>query len=162
MIIWTDEYNIRMGTQVTKSEISCWDISTVLPISPSEISDIFNFIWKYRWTEIPPTEGKLKEVTRNIHRKGYRISILTKRERLTVPFVSKWLDLYDIFCDDLLFEYDDLPKSEYLFDIIIDDAPSNLVDLVSPKSGILFRQPWNKNFPWPLRVSSLSEADSLL
>jgi 5'(3')-deoxyribonucleotidase len=162
LVVWTDEYNIRTGTQVTKPEITSWDISTILPISPSEISDIFNFIWKYRWAEIPPTERKLSEVTRNIHRKGYRISILTKRERVTVSYVSKWLDLYDIFSDDLMFVYDDLPKSSYLFDIIIDDAPSNLVDLVSPMTGILFEQPWNRNFHWPLRVSSLTEAEQLL
>ena len=162
LVVWTDEYNIRMGTQVTKPEITSWDISTILPISPSEISDIFNSIWKYRWAEIPPTESKLSEVTRNIHRKGYRISILTKRERVTVSYVSKWLDLYDIFSDDLMFVYDDLPKSSYLFDIIIDDAPSNLVDLVSPMTGILFEQPWNRNFHWPLRVSSLTEAEQLL
>jgi len=162
MIIWTDEYNIRMGTQIKKSEITSWDISRVLPVSPTEISGIFNYIWKHRWREIPPTEGKLREVTQNFHRKGYRISILTKRERVTVSYVSKWLDLYDIFSDDLLFVYDDLPKSAYSFDIIIDDAPSNLIDLVPPKVGILFDQPWNRNFPWPLRVTSLLEADLLL
>jgi 5'(3')-deoxyribonucleotidase len=61
-----------------------------------------------------------------------------------------------------MFVYDDLPKSSYLFDIIIDDAPSNLVDLVSPMTGILFEQPWNRNFHWPLRVGSLTEAELLL
>jgi uncharacterized protein len=34
--------------------------------------------------------------------------------------------------------------------------------LVPPKVGILFDQPWNRNFPWPLRVTSLLEADLLL
>ena len=72
------------------------------------------------------------------------------------------MDFHDVFSDDLSFVYDDIPKSEYSFDIIIDDAPSNLIDLVAPKIGILFDQPWNKYFQWPIRVASLMEAELLL
>ncbi len=162
MIAWTKEYNIRTGSCISKSEITSWDISRILPITPSSISDLFDYIWKHRWVEIPPTGIRLGEVTRNIHRKGYRISILTKIERATVPFVVKWLDLYDIFSDDLVCVYNDTPKSDYSFDIIVDDAPSNLIDLVPPKIGILFDQPWNKCFRWPIRVGSVTELELLL
>jgi 5'(3')-deoxyribonucleotidase len=58
--------------------------------------------------------------------------------------------------------YDAVPKANYPFDILIDDAPKNLIDIISPKSAILFNQPWNKNFSWPVRVNSLSEAEKLL
>lgn len=162
MIVWTDEYNIRMGTRISKSEITSWDISRILPISPPDISDLFNHIWKHRWLEIPPTGARLGEVTRNIHRKGYKISVLTKRERATVPFVVRWLDQYDVFSDDMVFVYDDTPKSEYPFDIIVDDAPNNLIDLVPPKVGILFDQPWNRSFSWPIRIDSLLKAELIL
>lgn len=162
MVVWTDEYNIRMGTQISKSEITSWDISRILPISPIHISRLFNHIWKHRWLEIPPTEIGLGEITKKIHRKGYRISILTKRERATISYVAKWLDRYDVFSDELVFVYDDIPKSDYPFDIIVDDAPSNLMDLVFPKVGILFDQPWNRYFRWPIRVCSLMEAALLL
>src|SRR5215217_4500777 len=86
----------------------------------------------------------------------------TKRERPTAPYVSKWLDFYHIYTDELLFIYDAVPKANYPFDILIDDAPKNLIDVISPKSAILFNQPWNKNFNWPVRVNSLSEAEKLL
>jgi uncharacterized protein len=76
--------------------------------------------------------------------------------------VSKWLDFYHIYTDELLFIYDAVPKANYPFDILIDDAPKNLIDVISPKSAILFNQPWNKNFNWPVRVNSLSEAEKLL
>ena len=92
----------------------------------------------------------------------YRISILTKRERSTAACVAKWLDYHDIYSDDLIFLYDNTPKSEYPFDILIDDVPSNLVDIISPKIGILFNQPWNKNFNWSLRVNTLSEAEQVI
>lgn len=162
MLIWADEYSKRSKAKVTKSQIVNWDIMTVLPITPDQVYRYFSYVWKYRWREIPPTEPKIGDVTKRIHRKGYRISIVTKRERPTVPYVAKWLDLHRVYADELLFIYDAVPKASYPFDVLIDDAPKNLVDIVAPKSAILFNQPWNKNFDWPVRVDSLSEAEKLL
>ena len=51
--------------------------------------------------------------------------------------VAKWLDLYEVYSDDLLFIYDDRPKAEYPFDILVDDAPVNLVSIKQPKLGII-------------------------
>jgi 5'(3')-deoxyribonucleotidase len=87
---------------------------------------------------------------------------MTKRERPTVPYVAKWLDLHRVYADELVFIYDAVPKANYPFDVLIDDAPKNLIDIIAPKSAILFNQPWNKNFDWPVRVSTLSEAEKLL
>ena len=162
MLIWTNEYNKRNNTRISKNQINIWDIPKILPISSGEVYRIFRYVWKYRWKHIPPTEPNIGKIITQIHNKGYRISILTKRERSTVAYVAKWLDLYDIYSDDLLFIYDATPKSEYPFDVLIDDAPINLIDIVAPKSGILFNQPWNHNFSWSLRVNSLSEAEQIL
>ena len=133
MLVWTDEYNKRNKAQITKKEIANWDIPTILPITPPQIYRYFTYVWRYRWREIPPTEPKIGEVTKRIHRKGYRISIITKRERPTAPYVSKWLDFNHIYTDELLFIYDAVPKANYPFDILIDDAPKNLIDVISPK-----------------------------
>ena len=162
MLVWTDEYTKRTGRPVTKNEIVQWDIPTILPVTPDEVYKYFSYVWKYRWREIPTTEPNIGEVTRRIHRKGYRISIITKRERPTAPYVARWLDFHSIYSDELLFIYDAVPKASYPFDVLIDDAPKNLVDIVSPKSAILFNQPWNRNFEWPVRVNTLSEAEKLL
>lgn len=162
MLIWTDEYSKRSKTNITKSEIVNWDIPTVLPITPDQVYNYFSYIWKHRWREIPPTEPKIGSVIKKIHRKGYRISIITKRERPTVPYVAMWLDLHDVYTDELIFVYDAIPKANYPFDVLIDDAPKNLIDIAAPKAGILFNQPWNRNFDWPIRVNSLSEADKTL
>jgi uncharacterized protein len=162
MVMWANEYNKRKNAKVTKQEIKMWDIPKILPISSDEVYRIFRYVWEYRWKDIPPTEPHIGKITNRIHHKGYRISILTKRERSTVAYVAKWLDFYDVYSDDLLFVYDATPKAEYPFDILIDDAPINLVDIVAPKSAILFNQPWNHNFDWSLRVNSLSEAEQIL
>jgi 5'(3')-deoxyribonucleotidase len=162
MIAWTMEYNKLKHTNITKNEITYWDIGMILPLSAEEISKIFNYVWQHCWQEIPPSEPGQSEIIKRIHRRGYRISILTKRERSTAAYVAKWLDYHDIYSDDLIFLYDNTPKSEYPFDILIDDVPSNLIDITSPKIGILFNQPWNKDFNWPLRVNTLSEAEQVI
>lgn len=162
MLIWADEYSKRSKTRVTKKEIVSWDISTVLPITPDKVYRYFNHVWKYRWREIPPTEANIGEVINRIHHKGYRISIITKRERPTAPYVAMWLDRHRIYADELLFVYDAVSKANYPFDLLIDDAPMNLVDVIAPKSAILFNQPWNRDFDWPVRINTLSEAEKLL
>lgn len=162
MLIWSDEYSKNNKKPVSKKDITAWDIPTILPITPDEVYEYFSHVWKFRWKEIPPTEQDIGEVTERIHRKGYRISILTKRERPTAAYVARWLDLHKVYADELLFIYDAVPKANYPFDVLIDDAPKNLVDVMPPKSAILFNQPWNKKFEWPVRVNSLSEAEKLL
>lgn len=162
MLVWADEYSKRTNKEIRKSDITAWDIPTILPISPDQVYEYFSHVWKSRWREIPPTEPNIGEVTERLHRKGYRISILTKRERPSAPFVARWLDEHQIYADELLFIYDAIPKASYPFDVLIDDAPKNLVHVVAPKSAILFNQPWNVTFNWPVRVSTLSEAEGLL
>jgi len=55
-----------------------------------------------------------------------------------------------------------MPKSEYPFDFILDDSPGNLIDITAPKIGILFDQPWNKDFQWPLRIKSLQDVTGII
>lgn len=162
MLVWVDEYSKRSKKKVTKKEITRWDIPTILPITPDQVYRYFSHVWKHRWREIPTTQPGIGDVIRRIHHKGYRISIITKRERPTAPYVAMWLDKHRIYADELLFIYDGVPKANYQFDVLIDDAPKNLVDIIAPKSAILFNQPWNKDFDWPVRVDTLSEAEKLL
>ncbi|MGB7958266.1 MAG: hypothetical protein WCD28_08765 [Nitrososphaeraceae archaeon] len=162
MVIWVKEYNERHHTSITKNDIYAWDISKILPITPEEISKLFNYVWEYRWKEIPPCEPNQNSTIENIHKSGFRISILTRRERPTVSYVARWLDHHDIFSDDLIFVYDAMPKSEYPFDFILDDSPINLIDITAPKIGILFDQPWNKDFQWPFRIKSLQSAAGIV
>lgn len=162
MVIWVEEFNKRNNSSITKDNIISWDISKILDISITEVSDIFTYIWDKRWVDIPSTEPSIGNIVSNLHSKGFRISILTKRYRSSVSNVIKWLDLHKIHCDDLLFVYDDAPKADYPFDILVDDAPINFSDLAHPRVGILYNQPWNKNFSWPVRIDSLSEVINII
>jgi 5'(3')-deoxyribonucleotidase len=162
MVLWAEEFNKRKKTSIVKDDIVSWELSETFNIPVKEISQIFTDIWQLRWDEIPPTEPDISYTTKVLHQNGYRISILTKRFRPSVANVAKWLDLYDVYCDDLLFIYDDRPKGEYPFDILVDDAPVNLMHIRTPRKGILYNQPWNRDFIWPTRISKLIQLKNLI
>ena len=161
MIIWIEEYNRIRGSTIIKNDITAWDIHTILPINDIECNILFSMVWKNRWKEIPPTNKNIEKIIRDLNKEN-RISIITKREKDTIPFVYEWLKYNNIEYDDLLFVPDEIPKSVYPFNFLIDDNPNNLVDIKFPKKGILFDQPWNKNFNWPRRIHSLDEIRTVI
>ena len=157
LVIWVNEYNRLKDANIAKEDIIVWDIHTILPITETESESLFYDVWKYRWKDIPPTQKDIGKIIERLKLENYRISILTKRERKTIPYVFNWLETNYINYDELICIFDSTPKSIYPFDILIDDAPHNIIDIKLPKKGILFNQPWNKNFDWPLRINLLSD-----
>src|SRR5919108_2579338 len=77
MVIWTEEFNKRNKSKIKKDDIISWDISKILDISITEVSNIFTYIWDKRWKDIPPTEPSIGNAVLTLHSKGFRISILT-------------------------------------------------------------------------------------
>ena len=59
MVIWVEEFNKRNNSSITKDNIISWDISKILDISITEVSDIFTYIWDKRWVDIPSTEPSI-------------------------------------------------------------------------------------------------------
>lgn len=162
MHTWLDEYNLIYDAAVVKQDIVEWDIYKVLHLSEKCINDIFIRIWKHRWMDIPPTSEDISVVTKLLKNSGYRISIITKRDRDTVSYVSFWLELYNIYFDEIVFIFDNAPKSCHPFFLLIDDAPLNAIEIVYPRRIVIFDQPWNKtliNYP---RIKKLKELLGLI
>ena len=162
MVTWINEYNIRYKAKVIKDNITGWDITKILSISPDESEKIFNFVWKRRWKEIPLTEKGNSTIISDLRKKDYRISIITKRDKTTIEYVLKWLSIKKIECDDLICIFDGRAKSEFPFEIIIDDYIQNLKHIKYPKIGILYTQPWNRRIRWPNRINNLNEISKFL
>jgi uncharacterized protein len=162
VVTWVNEYNRLKESNIVKEDIVAWDIHTLLPITETESNSLFSDIWIYRWKDIPPTQTRIGKIIERLKTQNYRISILTRRDRKTIPYVYSWLETYNIDCDDLICVFDSNPKSIYPFDILIDDAPQNIIDIKYPKKGILFNQPWNRNFNWPIRINKLSDLFNVL
>ncbi len=162
MQIWLEEYNAIFHTDFKKNDISDWHIYNVLPISKEEISNLFINVWKNRWQDIPPTSNDIADVINQLINRGFRISIITKRERVTMPFVSYWLDLYKISFSDIVFIFDDASKTHFPFFLLVDDSPTNAKEILSPKKIILFDQPWNRSLASYTRIYKLSQLINLL
>lgn len=162
MIIWVEEYNSIFHTNISKKNIFDWHIHDVLPISKNQISDLFISVWKNRWRDIPPTSSDIAEVIDHLRERGFRVSIITKRERVTMPFVSFWLDLYNISFNDIVFIFDDTPKNNFPFSLLVDDSPINVQEIVYPKRVIIFDQPWNRSLRSFTRITNLNQLSNLV
>jgi 5'(3')-deoxyribonucleotidase len=162
MQVWLEEYNAMFQTNFTKGDISDWHIYNILPISKEEISNLFITVWKNRWQDIPPTSNDIAKVTDQLIDRGFRVSIITKRERVTMPFVSYWLDLYKVSFSDIVFIFDDVSKNHFPFFLLVDDSPINAKEILSPKKIIIFDQPWNRSLVSYDRIYKLNQLVSLL
>ena len=101
MYTWLEEYNLIYNTSIIKQDIVEWHLHNILPLSEKCIHDLFTYVWTHRWKDIPPTSTDISIVTNLLQKAGYRISIITKRERPTMSFVSHWLDLHNIYFNDI-------------------------------------------------------------
>jgi len=162
MQIWIEEYNIIFKTSIKKEDICEWHIHNVLPLSEKSAQDLFIHVWKNRWKDIPPTCDDISAVTNLLQKAGYRISIITKRDRATMSFVSLWLDLYDIYFNDIIFIFDNTSKAYYPFFLLVYDSPINAVEILLPRRIIIFDQPWNKSLIDYPRIHALNELFNLI
>ncbi len=162
MQIWLEEYNAIFNTKIKKRDISDWHIHNILSISKQQITDLFIMVWKKRWQDIPPTSNDLSDVINQLQDKDFRISIITKRERVTMSFVAHWLDLNNIPFNDIVFIFDDVSKSHFPFFLLVDDSPINAKEIITPKQIIIFDQPWNKSLTSYTRISKLNELIDLV
>ncbi len=162
MHIWLEEYNIIYNTCIKKQDIIEWHIHNILPRSDRCIHDLFTHVWKNRWQDIPPTSTDVSIVTNLLQKAGFRISVITKRDRATMSFVALWLDLYNIYFNDIVFIFDNTSKASYPFFLLVDDSPINAVEILYPRRIVIFDQPWNKtliNYP---RIRKLNELFNLI
>jgi uncharacterized protein len=162
MHIWLDEYNIIFNTSIKKQDIIEWHIHNILPLSEECIHDLFTRIWKNRWKDIPPTSFDISMVTNLLQKAGFRISIITKRDRATMSFVANWLDLHNIYFNDIVFIFDNTSKACFPFFLLVDDSPINITEIFYPRRIVIFDQPWNKtliNYP---RIRKLNELFNLI
>ncbi len=162
MHVWLEEYNAIFHTDLKKQDILQWHLHHLLPIGEQDVHDLFIHVWKNRWKDIPPTSNDISTVIDTLQKQGFRISIITKRERNTIAFVAHWLDLHNISFDDLIFIFDDASKTHYPFFLLVDDSPINANEILHPKRIVIFDQPWNKSLKHHPRISSLNEIFNII
>jgi uncharacterized protein len=74
-----------------------------------------------------------------------------------MSFVCYWLDLHNIYFNEIIFIFDDISKSCYHFFLLVDDSPINAVEISYPRRIVIFDQPWNKTLTNYPRIRKLNE-----
>jgi 5'(3')-deoxyribonucleotidase len=132
--------NPQLGLNLTKEDITVYD---------QKVGDIDIGEWLRRkmtdpdWiVELPliPFAAEGVAVLRNIG----KVMIATSRPKLGCWATEEWLTRNQIFVDGLMFT----PNKELLpGDVLIDDSPQNIIMFGRTEGfGLLFDQPWNRNF----------------
>jgi len=161
MDLWITELNTRRGTNFRKDDIVLFDLIQCFGITEYERSELFDYIWDDdNWKKIPPTEDFLSEKIQALRKYG-KVDILTVIPENQVENTKKWLAHNEISCDDYIIVPNGLKKSDYEYDIFIDDSPSNAEQIAnSGKAVFLYDQPWNQktsNSEKIRRIRSISE-----
>ncbi len=152
-------YNNSVRQEIFKHEITDWDFWKKFQINRYDFYSELSSCWK-NWNSIPPTEGNLSEITKNLLNFG-QVDIVTARERSTDSFVKNWLNHHQISFDNYVSVIDGPMKAELDYDVFIDDSPLNAQKIIDNKKKIiLYTQPWNQNISHNdiQRISNLSEA----
>jgi len=161
MGLWITELNRRRGTNFRKNDVVLFDLIRCFGIAEYERSELFDYIWDDdNWKKIPPTEDFLSEKIQALGRYG-KVDILTVVPENLVENTKKWLAHNGITYDDYVSVPNELKKSDYEYDIFIDDSPSNAEQIANcGKTVFLYDQPWNQkmsNSEEIRRIHSISE-----
>jgi hypothetical protein len=161
MGLWITELNRRRGTNFQKDDVVSFDLIQCFGIAEYERSELFDYIWDDdNWKKIPPTEDFLSEKIQALRKHG-KVDILTAIPENQVENTKKWLARNEISYDDYIIVPNGLKKSDYEYDIFIDDSPSNAEQIANcGKTVFLYDQPWNQKMNSSekiRRIHSISE-----
>lgn len=151
-------YNKEFGTELTKQDITDWDLTKFLTEHPYPIKYYFKDRAKEVFTEANPLEPNLEYVVSSLANNFY-IHIATSQSKGTEQYTLDWLHNHNIPYTSISFTEDKYLLSGYLG---IDDKPETLNKY--KEVGILpvvYNTPWNQELPY-YRINSLTEFDKQL
>ena len=138
---WVQYLNEKHGTTVSPNDIREWDMNKAFPTLKAK--DIYEPLkTEELWERVVPLPGAYDGVC-NLKRDGHKVLVVTTSNPTTVPIkLEKVLFRYFPF-----FTYNDVVitshKQLMLGDVLIDDAPHNLVGGLYKR--ILMTAPHNKS-----------------
>lgn len=140
--VWIEELNSLFGTSVKADEVTDWNLQKFFP-TLSKKSITTPLFWGCFWDNIKPKFGAVK-YTQKMMEDGHDLYVVTATHPQTIAAkFSKVLFRYFPFIT-----YDHViiasKKQMVLGDVLIDDAPHNLVG--GRYKGILFKAPHNASF----------------
>jgi len=128
-------------------EINTYDLSNHFEIK-QEIYNFFNEqVPKEIFLSAPPYPGA-SEFTKEIHKRGYTVCIVTRQIRYNEIYTIEWLNKNDIYFDEVHFVKN---KGYVITDMFFDDSAENLHKILKANTlhcsyytiPVIFDRPWN-------------------
>lgn len=138
---WIAMLNERYGTSVTPEDVHGWDISLAFPTLTKE--QVFGVLHDDElWRRITPIPGSV-EVLQKLYDEGHQLYMVTASSYHTCKTkVERLLELFPFLdWEHIIFACN---KQMVRGDVLIDDAPHNLVG--GEYAKILFDRPHNRSF----------------
>ncbi len=158
---WIAMLNERYGTSVTPEDVHGWDISLAFPTLTKE--QVFGVLYDDElWRRITPISGSV-EVLQKLYDEGHQLYMVTASSYHTCKTkVERLLELFPFLdWEHIIFACN---KQMVRGDVLIDDAPHNLVG--GEYAKILFDRPHNRSFDHvahdALRVNTWEEIDQVI
>ena len=158
---WIAMLNERYGTSVTPEDVHGWDISLAFPTLTKE--QVFGVLHDDElWRRITPIPGSV-EVLQKLYDEGHQLYMVTASSYHTCKTkVERLLELFPFLdWEHIIFACN---KQMVRGDVLIDDAPHNLVG--GEYAKILFDRPHNRSFDHvahdALRVNTWEEIDQVI
>lgn len=158
---WIAMLNERYGTSVTPEDVHGWDISLAFPTLTKE--QVFGALHDDElWRRITPIPGSV-EVLQKLYDEGHQLYMVTASSYHTCKTkVERLLELFPFLdWEHIIFACN---KQMVRGDVLIDDAPHNLVG--GEYAKILFDRPHNRSFDHvahdALRVNTWEEIDQVI
>jgi uncharacterized HAD superfamily protein len=154
--------NIRLGRAFTPESFVEWKAWKTAGVTRDEFFGSLDEAW-FAWESIPPTEENLDIKVGKLADFGM-VDIVTGRSAATVPQANSWLKRYRIPFDSFVRTINNSKAKLTLnYDLYIDDSPE-LMALVASQLhsfGILYTQPWNKDFEAMPRIFRVERWDEI-
>ena len=158
---WIAMLNERYGTSVMPEDVHGWDISLAFPTLTKE--QVFGVLHDDElWRRITPIPGSV-EVLQKLYDEGHQLYMVTASSYHTCKTkVERLLELFPFLdWEHIIFACN---KQMVRGDVLIDDAPHNLVG--GEYAKILFDRPHNRSFDHvahdALRVNTWEEIDQVI
>jgi uncharacterized HAD superfamily protein len=148
-----DIINRRHSTHFEISSFIHWNAWEIANITRDEFFRTLDQAW-FDWRTIPPTEESLAEKVGRL-REFCMVDVVTSRSPETTAAAKAWLKTQEIRYKSFVRTDSGMDKLNLSYDVFIDDSPDLMLGLKSRvhRYGILYTQPWNKEFPTMPRIS---------
>lgn len=144
--------NLKHSTHYEVASFIRWKAWETADIPRDEFFRTLDEAW-LDWRTIPPTEGQIAEKVEALT-KFSRVDIVTGRSPGTVAAARSWLKNQGIKFNSFVRTNSSMDKLELDYEVFIDDSPELMAALTAKpdRNGILYTQPWNREFPIPPRI----------